>query len=308
MLDRSLAIAFAASLLIHGAFYTGWRWGRSLGWWEHQATWLLQWTKKARQLPAPAVPDRPREIPLTFVEVDPATASEPPKEAKYYGEFNSIAANPIPDAQADPKVEGNQTKIVRLMDATLPQALPLQPEIAKPEPEIAEAQPAAAKPPGTETAGRPDPNSVAVGLNEPRNTGRPRTLAEARRRHPRLAGEAMRQAGGVARRGRVALDVKRTPFGSYDAAFIAVVQQRWYDLIDSTRLAPRSGKVVLEFRLNQDGRISDMRMRETEVGEMLGLLCQRAVLDPAPYPRWPGDMSRIVGKKFRDVVFTFYYD
>jgi len=118
----------------------------------------------------------------------------------------------------------------------------------------------------------------------------------------------MKQDGGTKQRGKLTLDVAATPFGSYDAALVAAVQQRWYDLLDTTRFAQRSGKVVLEFRLHYNGRITDMKVDGNEVGEMLGLLCQRAVLDPSPFPQWPSDMRRAVEKTYRDVMFTFYYN
>src|SRR5437667_8912601 len=95
-----LVIAFSLSLSIHLTLFGGWKMGKKLGWWEHQATWLLDWKKKHRSKPLqPAlevVNARPaqREIPLTFVEVDPSTAAtEPPKDAKYYGALSSRAAN-----------------------------------------------------------------------------------------------------------------------------------------------------------------------------------------------------------------------
>ena len=123
-----------------------------------------------------------------------------------------------------------------------------------------------------------------------------------------VAGEKMKQPGGSSHRGRLSFDVKATPFGAYDAAFIAAVQQRWYDLIDSSNFTPRVGKVVLEFRLLSDGRITDMKMNGNEVGELLALLCERAVLDPAPFARWPSDMLRMIGVNYRDIKFTFYYE
>lgn len=303
--DRSLVIAFLISLAIHGTLYSGWRWGKSMGWWEHQATWLLDITKKAKERGRPAELAQPtKEIPLTFVDVDPAAAAaEPPKDAKYYGAANSIAANPQPQEKVEPKIEGKQTEIVRVQDTPRLQPQPLQPSVA-PAPAAPETP---VESPKTEPGVLPDPNSVKIGVTESKPQQRPRTLADARRQQGKLAGERMLQDGGARRRGQVSLDVKATPFGAYDAAFIAAVQQRWYDLIDSTRLTQKTGKVILEFRLNHDGRITDLTLRETEVGEMLGLLCQRAVLDPAPYPTWPSDMWRMVGKDYRDVVFTFYY-
>ena len=109
------------------------------------------------------------------------------------------------------------------------------------------------------------------------------------------------------KRGNVSFNVKATPFGAYDAKFIAAVQQRWYDLLESAHFTQRSGKVVVEFRLMYDGRIVDMNVSGNDVGELLGLLCQRAILDPAPYDPWPGDMRRAIGQNYREVTFTFFY-
>jgi hypothetical protein len=44
------------------------------------------------------------------------------------------------------------------------------------------------------------------------------------------------------------------------------------------------------------------------VGDVLALICQRAVLDPAPFPKWPTPMRHAIREDFRDVRFTFYYD
>jgi hypothetical protein len=107
--------------------------------------------------------------------------------------------------------------------------------------------------------------------------------------------------------GRISLDVKVTPFSSYDAIFISQVQQRWCDLLDSSQFPARSGKVSTDFLLTYDGRITDVKVRENEVGEILGLIAQRAVLDPAPYDRWPDDMRRMIGSNNRSATLTFYY-
>jgi hypothetical protein len=326
MVRQPLAVALVMSLLIHTAFYGGWRLGKHLHWWDHQATWLLNVFKKKPQPLTPAQQQQlamaaqpKREIPLTFVEVDPSTVPlEPPKEAKYYGAHNSTAANPDPVIQATkPKVDGKQEKVVRLEEVRKPE--PLQPA---PAPEKAPPKPANTLQPEPPKA-RPDPGDLALNKSvekvkpeegkapelgaPPKPKEKPRTLVAARAQK-NLVGEPMKQNGGAAARGKIAFDVKATPFGSYDAQFIAAVQQRWFDLLESTQFGQRSGKVVLEFRLNYDGRISDMKVNGNEVGELLGLLCQRAILDPAPYQKWPSDMRRMVGSNFRDVSFTFYYN
>jgi len=120
----------------------------------------------------------------------------------------------------------------------------------------------------------------------------------------------MKQPGGVKRFAlEPSLDVRATPFGAYDAAIIAAIQKRWYDLLGEREFAANySGKVVLEFRLNSDGRVTEMKVDETNVTELLALLCQRAVQDPAPFAPWPADLRRLVGKEYREVRFTFYYN
>ena len=65
--------------------------------------------------------------------------------------------------------------------------------------------------------------------------------------------------------------------------------------------------MVLEFNLNYDGRITDMKMDSCDVGEILGLLCQKAVIFPQPYEKWPSEMRAMIGGNKRLVTFTFYY-
>ena len=311
-----LATAFAISLVLHMFFFGFWKMGKHFGWWEHQATWLMNWHKKRMAKPPRTFlkfPDiasaRQPEVRLTFVEVDPSTPStEPPPDAQFYGLKNTKAANPD-EANADlPKLDGNQQKVMRTETVPKPKPFPLQPAVEQANDEKEEEP----KPNANQTLGdmakaKPSTDSVQLGTGEAEKRQRPRTLQEARARN-QLAGEKTKVDSGAKLRGKVSLGVKVTPFSSYDAAFIAAVQQRWYDLIDSSQFAQRSGKVVLEFKLTYDGRIMDLRVNDNEVGEILSLLCQRAILDPAPYARWPDDMRRMIGNNHREVTFTFYYN
>ena len=69
----------------------------------------------------------------------------------------------------------------------------------------------------------------------------------------------------------------------------------------------RTGKVVLRFHLNYDGSITDMRFAENTVGDLLGYVCQKAVMDPPPFARWPTDMRRDDRRIIVRLQFTFYY-
>lgn len=312
-----LLLAFVLSLLVHASLYSFWAWGKSIGLWQHQATWLLHKTKKkAADLVQARIPPPPspvqKEIPLTFMEVDPAAAAaEAPKEAKFYGALNSVAANAEPEPKAEaPKADGSQDKVPRVANVPKPKPIPFPLQPAPPPPAPARTEPEE-RPLQMAKPVIKDPGTIGPPIREtPPEPAvihtRPRTLQEARQRLG-LAGQKLRQEGGVARRGTLSFDVKASDFGTYDAAFIAAVQKRWYDLLDTTPFPQRSGKVVLEFRLTYDGRITEMAVSDNEVGEILSLLCQRAVLDPAPYAEWPSDMRRKMGNH-RDVRFTFYYN
>jgi hypothetical protein len=252
---------------------------------------------------------------MTFVEVDPETATpDAPDNAKYYSSKNSKAANPEPKDKPDPQVDGKQTQVVRLMDN--PKPFPLQPSPSKPaQPEQPTEPKAKNDAPGDLALVRPKESKppsdgvVDTGTGEaatPKN--RVRTLAEARARKAMLSGETFKQQGGASSWGKVALDAKATPFGDYDLAFIAAVEQCWHILLEEHQGTQRSGKVVVDFRLTYDGRITELRVQDNEVGEILSMLCQSAILNPQPYPRWPAQMRQTIGGNSRDIRFTFYYN
>ena len=98
----------------------------------------------------------------------------------------------------------------------------------------------------------------------------------------------------------------KTSYGDYDAQFIDAVRQRWYQLLEDHSV-DASGRVVVEFRLLPDGRITDLSIVRNEMSDLLGLICQEAIQDPSPYRPWPEEMRKDIPKDYRDVTFTFYY-
>ena len=96
------------------------------------------------------------------------------------------------------------------------------------------------------------------------------------------------------------------PFKKYDTALQDSITHRWGKLVDS-KWPDRYGKIVLQFRLNCDGSISDIRVLEDEVGAGQAAICQKSVSSLAPFPHWPQDMIRSVGVNYREIAFTFKY-
>jgi hypothetical protein len=66
--------------------------------------------------------------------------------------------------------------------------------------------------------------------------------------------------------------------------------------------------VVLELRLHPDGRITDMKMVQSEVSELMSDFCKQAIFDPAPFKPWPREMRLEIPTDYRDIQFTFYYE
>jgi outer membrane biosynthesis protein TonB len=66
--------------------------------------------------------------------------------------------------------------------------------------------------------------------------------------------------------------------------------------------------VVVEFRLNQDGRITNIRVVDSTVSQVLSWFCERAVLDPAPFKPFPSDLRRMMNTDYREIRFSFYYN
>jgi hypothetical protein len=314
-----LAWAFALSLAFHLLIFGTYQTGKKYNIWQtlHLPAWLhapkvLQEAfKKKESLPPP----RSQDIPLMFVNVNPAQATpDAPKETKYYSDKNSLAANPEVDKITDiPKITGTQKEVPKTEDVPRKKFTPLQPAAPVRPAQVAqeELKPKPLPPPGDLVMAKPSPTPRATeGDANEAKPPRPRTIKQAlaQLQPSQLPGLKMQQDGGVSRRHEMAsLDTKATPFGAYDAALVEAISQRWFSLLDEREYASDSrGKVVLQFRLHYDGRITDMNMADNTAGEVLGLICQKAVLDPAPFAVWPTDMRRTLGDT-RNIQFTFYY-
>ena len=322
-LERSqtrLAVALAISLLLHAAGYVTWKVSPAVSA-AVKSIAVRVLPKKLLERPTVRPPETraKREVPMVFVEIDPALAAvAPPKETPNYSTHNSIAANPEPKKADVPKIDGTQKNVMRTMDNDRPQPKPLQPAPIESRP--AEAKPVESNPKPLPQVGdlamakveaKPLQPGKGDGDKEPEKPrDKPRTVAEAKARMAPLAGRKIDQDGGVpTRRPHIALDARGSPFGNYDSVFISMVEQRWYALLENNRfMLDRRGKVSLTFELHYDGRITNLQTEEKTVDDVWAILCQKAILDPAPFPKWPTQMRQIVGSDVREVRFTFFYD
>lgn len=324
--EQLLLKALIFSLLVHLLMFGTWKMGKTEGWWKHVN--FPAWMKFTPKLMKPllikkvaAAPLRPQPPPqLVFVDVDPAMAqAAPPKAPKFYSSQNTTAGNPHPKRSPVVEINGRQNKFVKTTENVRLKPQPLQPSPKAPEkvtqPET-KPLPQKAYTPGDLAMAKPrptpqekegqavtDPGLVA----EPKPVHiRPRTIAEAKAEHGML-GEKSRQDGGVdPYRMTSTLDAIKTSYGDYDRDFIEAVRAHWYQLLENITVNG-AGKVVIEFRLLPDGRITNLKVIDSEVPDLLSLACQSAILDPAPFHPWPLEMRRDIPKDYRDVTFTFFY-
>lgn len=297
-----IAQAFIFSIMLHLVFIIGWECAFQVGMVRSRPSALFkEMLEPVETSMDPQKQDQELAMPLVFVEVDPLEEVEPPPDTKYYSSANTIAGNPDPvvEDKQETKVEGVEQEVMRTENVTR-----TEPEEMIPVQENTEQQKEPEVSPKPMFAFKPSDLGIGKAEEKPRS----RTLREAKK-NANLMGNATKQNGGVQRHSLVAqLDVRGTPFGNYDAAFIAAVQKRWYDLLSQSGVVTGPGKVVIVFKLHSDGRISDLEEMSSTVSSLQSLLCQRAILDPAPYSPWPSELRCAVQGDVREVKFTFYYN
>ncbi|MBI2948882.1 MAG: hypothetical protein HYY23_14675 [Verrucomicrobia bacterium] len=336
--SNPIARALGLSLAFHFIFFFMVELGFRLGLWNSSLFNLItlsQRTSADPRLEAKKRADAEKQevVPIVFIEVDPAQASQvAPKESQYYSTRNSLAGNP--DTRIDsavPKISGAQDRVPSTMTKPRSEPMPLQPapSVAR----TAEAPPPESKPNETprqesqaETKSAPRPGDLAMARPADRpvltpkpsfsdaaesapNRPKPRRLAQVRNQQSGLVSEKMKQEGGMRRYSIEGLNVKATPFASYDQAIIEAIQNHWFNLLDDRNFVGNdTGKVVLTFRLNSDGSVTQMGVAESTVNDILEIICRKAVQEPAPFGPWPADMRRLIGADYREVRFTFYYN
>jgi hypothetical protein len=297
--NERLILALTISLAVHLLAWGGYELGKEFNFWQR----LNYFHRAAKIIPPPQI----AEEPVTFMTVD-QPSTEAPKIAKYYSDKNSVAANPDASRNSDvPQINGRQTDVPKTEDAPRQQISKAQPSPPQTQPsKNSQQQPSPAIQPGDLTLAKLE--SLLPQQQNNSQPPRPRTIKEALAQQNLSPGVAMKQDGGARQHAYVpSFNVKLTGFGEYDAALVTAITQRWYDLLDSQQFAlDRTGKVVLQFRLNYDGTVTDMKVAQNDVGDLLGYVCQKAVNDPAPFAKWPDEMRFKLGDS-RDIQFTFYY-
>lgn len=296
-----LGWALAVSLAVHLVFWGGYAVAKHFD--LARKFHLPQWAQ--RLLTPPPVQAKAPPVnrePYIFIDVqDAQSVAEPPKDAIRYSDRNAVAANPEANQETnEPKIDGEKPDTQKTEDGTRKNKFnQLMPDPPQPEPE---ASPKLA--PGTMTVAKVD-------LRPAEERKRPRTIRDALMQRNQAAGPRAKQDGGAARRTQTSYSVKATGFGAYDRLLVDAVTSRWYDLLGNLSYDNwRTGRVVVQFDLNYKGEVTDIQVVENTVSDMLALMCEKAIRDPASgggFGEWSREMRLAVGADSRRITFTFNY-
>lgn len=97
----------------------------------------------------------------------------------------------------------------------------------------------------------------------------------------------------------------------YEKAMFNAVVGRWFWNVGRVSYPEgyiyQTGQMVVSFVLNADGKISDLMVSKNTVGSVLAQPCLSAINDSAPFPAWPDEVKKTIGKDYREITFTFNY-
>ena len=286
----------------------------------------------------------PKQKTQTFLETDPSQAvKQRPEDADFYSEHNTLAtqtkATPLKSADV-PKADGNNDR-TPATESVLPasaKATADKPNAKPPPPSPPAEQPV--KP--TENI-KPTPVSQpqTKPLVTPSRTGdlailretpavKPSPAVEPRPETPQTAPPAVSPApavtpsqrevitqkskldGGVQRTGKaLAFNSAESPFAKHDKKIIAKISGYWNELIKhKLNSGGYGGEVVgevqIDFKLLENGRISDLRITHNTANTILASWCVKTITDSAPFDPFPEFMRALVGDH-RDGMITFTY-
>jgi hypothetical protein len=104
---------------------------------------------------------------------------------------------------------------------------------------------------------------------------------------------------------RISTDGSLTP---YDSSLLTIIERHWFELLEAAPSPlPKSGEVVVDFRLHTDGRVSDLEITRNTAGTFASVLSQKAIRDPAPFKPMPPELLSLLTNDYRNLSFTFNY-
>jgi len=290
-------------------------------------------------------PPKPKPPPFKFVETNPNAPENIPDKTQNFGAQNQQAAQekPAPDQHHDrPSIEGQKeihsSQIVSGQLTKPTEQLEAAKPVETPPSETAPTAPRQEQNPlsgmekkmgedengfGSSLAKRSEtakaiPEKIEGMKNAPLIQGATSMLPQIDPRHPRPRPQVVKQQQvrpaifeenkfGTSNIGPVAYDAKWSNYGQYLQKMIETVQIQWERILTESRIYPTSGtNVTVKFRIDSEGKISEIINVEGTAGNQAEKACTSAITSRAPYGPWTDDMIAVLGTS-QEMTFAFYY-
>jgi TonB family protein len=82
----------------------------------------------------------------------------------------------------------------------------------------------------------------------------------------------------------------------------------WYPIVSMKASPMPDSRVVIAFKINPDGTISDLEILSQQGADLFGDICAASVQKAAPFDPIPVDFPPYLKNKQFNIKFTFYYD
>ncbi|MBQ6705567.1 MAG: hypothetical protein IJN19_06170 [Opitutales bacterium] len=320
---RRLGIAAALTLAIHGAIYeaapkTLTLLARSIV--PAEPVKILP-KEIFEEIPEELLPEEFRRKPQ-FAPVNPEAPVATPKTEEHFSAADQRAAQENPDPESrerTPTLDGELEDSRAVSDVAIPREL-LPPELRNPpaEPNPPAAVPAPPREGESAKKQGVDVPAVAAGTlskgetpakkgeqgddSVPEPAPRPQILPP-----PGLKSITMRSNTAVNEIGTCSLDAKYSEFGDYTQRMLEAIQAAWYIAVQRSAIVQPRAVVVIEYTLNSDGTVDNVRVVFSDASEPATYACLDAVSSRAPFDPWRADMVAFIGKNSETSRISFYY-
>jgi len=150
------------------------------------------------------------------------------------------------------------------------------------------------------TVGQMSPAQIAIDPRKPQ----PRVQLAQQHVRPAIFAE---DKVGTKNIGLAGYDARWSNYGAYRQRFVDSVQIQFENILESSGVYPPTGTVVtVVFRMDSEGKISEILSAESTGGEQAKSQCTLAITSRSPYGKWTDDMVAMLGNS-QEFTFNFYY-
>lgn len=150
------------------------------------------------------------------------------------------------------------------------------------------------------TVGELSPSQKAIDPRKPQ----PRVQLTQQRVRPAIFAE---DKVGTKNIGLAGYDARWSNYGAYLQRLVDSVQIQFDNIVNNSGVFPPTGTVVtIKFRMDSDGKITDILSAESTGGEQAKSQSMSAITARSPYGKWTDDMVAMLGDS-QEFTWKFYY-